>query len=244
VQDGWIVAWVDGRDGNGEVYAAKVDRSLRPVGRGQRITGAQGDASDVSLAVANDGVWVAWSDPRESPREGLGDIYATKLSKRDASRVADEVHVMATAAHSRSPQILALRDGAVVVWIEDSPGEIEGQGSVLSALLDGGGRVARTQRVPLAGDGKATAVAALLQASPESGELLALVTRALGGDVTLDASKVELAADGTSSSVPLLDLDAPSAFDVSLALEGKELYYTDIGRSPGSHRVRRATLTW
>ena len=26
--DGWLVAWVDGRDGNGEVYATKIDRDL------------------------------------------------------------------------------------------------------------------------------------------------------------------------------------------------------------------------
>ena len=39
--DGWLVAWVDSRDGNGEVYASKVDRDLKPDGaRGAHHEGA------------------------------------------------------------------------------------------------------------------------------------------------------------------------------------------------------------
>ncbi|MDP9151027.1 MAG: hypothetical protein M3O36_13940, partial [Myxococcota bacterium] len=75
--DGWLVAWVDTRDGNGEVYATKVDRDLRRVAREERITRAPGDAADVALAVQGETAWLAWSDPRESPRDGLGDIYVT-----------------------------------------------------------------------------------------------------------------------------------------------------------------------
>ena len=45
--DGWLVAWVDARDGNGEVYAARLRQELlQRVGREERITNATGDASD------------------------------------------------------------------------------------------------------------------------------------------------------------------------------------------------------
>ena len=97
--DKWIVAWVDTRDGNGEVYAATLDRDGRSVGRGQRITNAPGDASDVAIlalpdAAGPDGrgaVWLAWANPRESPQDGFADIYVAPLRGRDASRAGDEV---------------------------------------------------------------------------------------------------------------------------------------------------------
>jgi hypothetical protein len=112
--DGSLIAWVDARDGNGEVYASKVDRDLVRVAREERITNAPGDAGDVTLAVRNGVAWLAWSDPRESPREGLADIYATTLGVRDARRASDEVRVLASAPHSRSPQ-LAPADGDTAV---------------------------------------------------------------------------------------------------------------------------------
>ncbi|MGD0053680.1 MAG: hypothetical protein ABSD03_17885, partial [Vulcanimicrobiaceae bacterium] len=80
--DGWLVAWVDGRDGNGEVYAAKVDRDLARVGREERITSAPGDASDVALARSGDAAWVAWSDPRDNLRDGVSDVYVAAIRPR------------------------------------------------------------------------------------------------------------------------------------------------------------------
>src|SRR4029077_10544658 len=48
--EGWLVAWVDSRDGNGEVYATKMDRNLKRTAPARRITNAPGDAADVSLS--------------------------------------------------------------------------------------------------------------------------------------------------------------------------------------------------
>ena len=117
----WVVAWVDTRDGNGEVYAATLDRDGRNVGRGQRITNAPGDASDTALLVTGSGVWLAWADPRESPQDGFADIYAAQLRPRDASRVGEDARVLATAAHSRSPALGARGNDVAVGWIEEAP---------------------------------------------------------------------------------------------------------------------------
>jgi hypothetical protein len=240
-RDGWLAAWVDGRNGNGEVYAVRVDRSLTPVGRAERITHAPGDASDVSLAVQGEMAWLAWSDPRESPREGVADIYVTTIRTRDAARLTGDVRVLATAAHSRSPQIVALGNEAVVAWIEDSPGEIDGSGSAMVARVSAEGRViGPPAKLPLAGEGRPVSVALVA-----SGDVLhAVVTRAVRGELTLDA--VVLAADAAVSPRPwaLLDLDAPAAFDVAVALTGDTAFYDDSGRTPGSHRIRRAQLAW
>lgn len=239
--DGWLLAWVDGRDGNGEVYAAKVDRALAQVSRAERITRAPGDASDVSLAVSGNVAWVAWSDPRESPREGLADIYVTTLHASSATRAGDEVRVLATAAHSRSPEIAPTGDGAVVVWIEDSPGEIEGPGTAMTARLGASGHVVGTpQRLPLAAEGRPRSIAL----ASAAGTLHVVVARAVHGEMTLDAVVLPPEASAPAGPWPLLDIDAPSAFDVALALSGDTLFYDDTGRAPGSHRIRRAAIAW
>lgn len=239
--DGWLVAWVDTRDGNGEVYATKVDRDLQRTAREERITRAPGDAADVSLAVRGDTAWLAWSDPRESPTEGIGDIYATTLRTRDARQAGDEVRVLATAAHSRSPRLAAVEDGAVVAWIEDPPTGVDAPGTAEIARLDGTAHVVGAgQRLPLAGSGSP----ATLELESAADGVRAFAARSNGQDVAIDA--VSLRADGTAASPPwtLVDLDAPSSFDVALSVAGDAVYFDDIGATPADHRIRRAGVAW
>ncbi len=238
--DGWLIAWVDWRDGNGEVYAAKIDRNLSRISPDQRITRAPGDAADVSLAVRGDVVWLAWSDPRESPREGLGDIYVAQLHARDGKRAAEETRLLATAAHSRSPAVVAVGDGALVMWIEDSPAGLDAPGAAMLARLDAGGHVVGVpQPLVLAADGRPTAIVAA--SSP--GGARAIVARSGLDSVTLDG--MEMSADGTEGQAwPVLDLDAPSPFDVALSLVDDTLVYDDAGGAGGHRRVRRATISW
>jgi hypothetical protein len=239
VDGGWIAAWVDGRDGNGEVYAAKLDRDLARLSPDQRITKAPGDKADVALASAGSFAWLAWSDPRESPREGIGDVYVTTLAARDAKRASDEVRVLATAAHSRSPAIATAGRGALVAWIEDAPPGVDAPGAALFARLDETGRVADTGSLQSAETGRPTALA--LEASPEGTR--AVVARAAHEVVTLDAALVT-AAGPTARAWPLVDLDAPGAFDAALALAGGALVYDDAGAVPGERRVRKMVIAW
>ena len=238
--DGWLVAWVDGRDGNGEVYASKVDRDLNRVAREERITKAAGDASDVSLVAHGDTAWVAWSDPRESPGEGVGDIYVATLRTRDARRAGDEVRVLATAAHSRSPELGRLGDNAIVAWIEDAPTGLEGPGTAMVARLDPSGHVlGRPAPLPAATRGRPTRISV----GPTADGLRVVLTRNDQEDVTLDAATI--GADGVPGKTwPLLDLDAPPSFDVALAVEGDTVFFGDVGASAGDHRVRRAAISW
>ncbi len=236
---GWVVAWVDWRDGNGDVYAAKLDRDLVRVSPEQRLTRAPGDASDVALASEGDTVWLAWSDPRESPREGLGDVYVTSLAARDAKRTTDEVRLLATAAHSRSPEVVAVAGGAVVAWIEDAPPGVDAPGAALFARVDAKGHVVDTGRVQLGDDGRPTAIALEVAGSG----VRAAVARAGHGVVTLDAATLPMTGP-SARAWPLADLDAPGAFDVSLTLAGGALVYDDVGATGAEHRVRRMAIAW
>jgi hypothetical protein len=251
VDDGWLVAWVDGRHGSGEVYATKVDFRLDRVAKDERITTAAGDAADVMLAVGtgNDPVvWLAWSDPRESPSEGLGDIYVTQIRPRDARRSADEVRVLSTAAHSRSPRLAAFRDpsggaGAIVAWLEDAPAGLEGPAAVIVARLDATGHVmGSANRMPLAPECRPADV--VLGRDEGRGGVRAIVSCASGGAVTLDAARRGADAGLVAGPSALLDLEAPAAFDTGLALAGDALFFTDYGGGPGDHRVRRAVIDW
>ena len=86
----WLVAWVDWRDGNGEVYAARLAPDASRVLATERITRAPGDASGVALLVTpkSPEAWIAWADPRENPREGFADIYVAKIRTKDAKKWA------------------------------------------------------------------------------------------------------------------------------------------------------------
>lgn len=238
--DGWLVAWVDSRDGNGEVYATKVDRNLNRVAPDQRITRAPGDASDVSLAVSGEVAWLAWSDPRESPREGLGDVYVTQVRTRDAKRTGDEVRVLGTAAHSRSPAIIVVEGGALVAWIEDTPSGVDAAGAAMLARLARDGHVIGSPRtLVLGGEGRPTALAL----EPSAHGAQAIVARSSRDGSTLDA--IDLSADGESGRPwPAVDLDAPASFDVALSLAGDAVFYNDIGAGAADHRIRRLTISW
>jgi hypothetical protein len=239
--DGWMVAWVDARDGNGEVYATKVDRDLQRTAREERITHAPGDAGDVTLAVRGDVAWLAWSDPRESPHDGLSDIYATTLHVTNARRAGDEVRVLATASHSRSPVLAIAGDGAFVGWIEDAPPSLDAHGTAVVARLDTSAHVVGAAvPLPLADQGNPASIILV----PDADGARAFVARSHRDEVSLDA--VALRADG--SPVPpawrLLDLDAPATFEVSLAAAGDAIYFDDIGLTQADHRVRRAAVVW
>jgi hypothetical protein len=239
--DGWLVAWVDTRDGNGEVYVAKINRDLKRVGNEERITRAPGDAGDVALAVNGEMAWLAWSDPRESPQEGIGDVYVTTLRTRDAHRTGDETKVLATAGHSRSPQLAALADGALVAWIEDAPSGLDAPGAAMVAKLDEAGHVVGTpSKMPLAAEGRPIAMA--LQRSDTA--VRAVVARSVGDSVTLDAVVFSANVPAGAQPWPLVDLDAPGAFEVTVALAGASVFFDDVGKTPANHRVRRAVVGW
>lgn len=238
---GWVVAWVDGRDGNGEVYATRVSPELGR-GNGERITSAPGDASDLVALVRGDKVWLAWADPRESPRDGMADIFVTAVNAKDAKRAVEEQRLLATAAHSRTPQLAPAADGGVhVAWIEEAPLGVEspttsGYGAMWSTIGDNG-KPSKPTKMPLGGDGAAASVA--LEGTP--GGLRAVVARSMNDAIAIDA--VDLSAK-EHRAFPLLTLDGPPSLDVALVLDAGTLYFNDDGPAAADKRARRAHIAW
>jgi hypothetical protein len=248
--DGWLVAWVDTRDGNGEVYAAKLDRNLNRVGHEERITRAPGDASDVVLLVAGKCAWLAWSDPRESAEDGRGDVYVVTLRLEDAKPASRETRVLETVANSRSPRLAPVEDGALVVWVEDAPTGVDAPGAVLSARVSRAGLVlGAANRLALAADGTPGTVA--LEATPSGNVRVAVGRSPRAVDETMVIDGLALSPYGAQigSASPIIDLEAPNSFEESFALANGAVFYLDIGGpehgSPaGTRRLRRAEVTW
>jgi hypothetical protein len=251
VRGGWVVVWVDTRDGNGEVYATKVDPQLRRIAREVRITNAPGDASDVTVMArpGKDGpiVWVAWADPRDSPKDGTADIFATRLSGADATPLGPEQRVLATVPHSRSPA-LAPGDGpsgsgASIAWIEEAPAGadpagISVYGALIGALDDQCHLVGEPLRTRGAGEGFPTSIT--LDRAP-AGLRIALA-RATRDDIFLDA--MVLAPGAGALPYPLFGLEGPPSMDVALAIVGDGLYFNDQVAGSTDGRIRRATIDW
>lgn len=225
------------------MYATKVGRQLQHTARNERVTRAAVGAADIALAVRNDIAWIAWGDARESPRDGVADIYATTLHVADGSRAGDEVRVLATARHSRSPVLAAVSDSrALVAWIEEAPTGVDALATGLIGCLDWRANVIRPPvELPLGGAGQPASIAL----ASANDEVHAVVARSgLGGDVTLDGIRLGASGAPLAPPWPLVVLDAPASVDVSMALAGDDIVYSDVMPAPGQRRIRRAQIAW
>ncbi|HEY4121643.1 MAG TPA: hypothetical protein VGM56_27445, partial [Byssovorax sp.] len=245
-QDGWIVAWVDTRDGDAEIYVAKVDRSMTKIVPDKRVTDAAGDAADVQLIVRGKETWVAWSDARGNPEENGGDIYLARLETAGLKKLAPETRIFASKENSRSPEFTRTPSGVLLSWIEAVPesktGETDPDAGLRVAELDERGTVIGAP-ILVRAPGEATLTSAHL-ACPE---------RPCRGVVTM-ASKdaVELAAftlpqGGQVSRLKTISaLTGGATADPSLAFASADptaLFFSDDTTS-GQGRVRWMQLAW
>ncbi|MFT3766562.1 MAG: hypothetical protein QM820_13765 [Minicystis sp.] len=243
--DGWITAWVDTRDGNAEIYVAKVDRSLNKIVPDKRITEAPGDAAEVQIAVRGKDVFLVWSDARAKPDEGSGDIYIARLDAATLKKTGPETRLFASATHSRTPQILPTAKGFVVAWIEEGEGGKrgdEGAGVRLAELDEKGMPIGAPQLVrPADGQGSVTSAALGCTAKACRG----VITTAVGEALILGA--FELTPGSPAGPVKTIAaLTGGANQDVSPSFAGPtatSLFFADDAVS-GSGRVRWMKIAW
>lgn len=242
---GWVVAWVDTRDGGPALYAAKVDPRLRKVGSEQRVTGAGGDPAEPTLAVRGETTIVAWSDARnDAGAGGLGDIYTARLSTASLAKSGSETRIYASAAHSRSPVLSATERGLGVAWIE----EAAPKQSASAAAVDAGVRIAwltesgKLEGAPIriASAGAATSVTMRCDKACRG-----VLTAA--GDDGLDLRAFEVSPGAASATTKVIaTLTSEISQDVSPSLssaDASSLFFTDRALS-GDDRVRWASVVW
>lgn len=237
VGDGWLVAWVDERSGDAELYATRVNRLLQNAGPEKRITNAPGAAAEVALLSKGQDVWAAWSDARDKESPGVGDVYVAVLKGADGSLSGSEQRVAKTPKHSRSPALAALGQGAVLAWIEEtvSAGGEPGNAEARFVELGADGRPVGSS-APLATRGSPTTLA--LECGDERCRLLMTLSR----DGAQELWVSELAQGKASAPVRLLGLTSPAPLGIAPGISGREVLVAD--RVAGEGRTRRLLVEW
>lgn len=233
--DGWVVAWTDERGATPQIRLAKVDRTLKPVVTERRLSGAASVQTGAQLLVRGDHLLAVWSDAR-GRSAGVADVYAMRLSTRDLSSIGPEHVLAATPSHSRTPSLGAFGEGAVVVWIEESPAGGEGAAaSVAVQRLDSGGEPLGALSM-LRFDGSPET--ARVDCQNGGCRLASSVDTDEGGAVDIALWSPE----GIREPVRLVALGGKGGV-APLAFAGGDLVCTDELR-PGDVRIRRIGLAW
>jgi len=249
---GWVVAWVDTRDGNAEIYVAKVDKSLTKVVADKRITEAPGDSAEVQIVVKGKEVLLVWSDARKSPEDGSADIYLARLDLATLKKEAPEARIFASELHSRTPQIQPMGSGFLLSWIEDAFGAgKDGKADSAESTAEKGLRVARLDSqgamigIPqlIRGENGYAVTSATLGCGPKA--CRGVLTTAQGEALTLDAFELTPGSPaGPLKQIALLT--GPVTQDVSPVFSSSgaaSLFFADDAVG-GSGRVRWMQLGW
>lgn len=241
--DGWIVAWVDTRDGNAEVYAARVDRNLRKVVADRRITEAPGDSAEVQVVLQGKEVFLVWSDARQNPDEGTGDIYAVRLDAKTLREVGPPMRLFASAGHSRSPTAAVAGDSVVVAWIEDAASETaNADAGVRIATLDSRGALVGAPMF-VRGDGASTISSVALSCA--AARCRCVTAAAIRESMQIDAFELNPGAPPGPRKT-LVALAGGANADVSPTFAGPSasaLFFGDDSVG-GNGRVRFMSIGW
>jgi len=232
----YLVAWVDERSGDPELYATRVNHALNRVAPEQRITQAPGSATDLSLVATKSGALAVWADARESEQAGSADIYATALRGSDANRSTAELCLQKTRTHSFAPVAHAYGSGALVAWLEAASERVEGEPAHVNfAVLDeAGGLVGSVQSVTV---GSGTPVTVGLDCAQQTCHALVSVDDNARGElyaIAFRAGKLENPVRIRTTS------SAPSS--VAPLVHGTDVYIAEVQQ--GMSRLRRLQLEW
>jgi fibronectin type 3 domain-containing protein len=117
---GYGLAWVDTRDGNAEIYFARLSSAGIKVGSDTRITDFAGTSEFPSLAWTGSGYGVAWRDARTT----AGDIYFARISEAGAKMGLD-VQVTSDASTSHESSLAWMGDGFGLAWRDNRSGSLD-----------------------------------------------------------------------------------------------------------------------
>jgi hypothetical protein len=245
--DGWITAWIDTRDGNAEVYAARLDRSLNKVVPDQRITNAVGDGAEVQIAVRGKDVFLVWSDARGNPEQGSGDIYLARLDATTLKKAGPEQRLFASATHSHTPQIVQTHKGFFVTWIEDGAdprgaGDQGTEAGLRIALIDERGVLVGAPQLVRGAEKQAAVTSAALGCAAKM--CRGVLTATTGDAMTLGAFEIapgQLA--GPVKTIAALTGATQDASPVFSSPAASSLFFADDAVG-GTGRVRWMQLAW
>jgi hypothetical protein len=125
--DGWIVAWVEERNGEPDIYAARVGSDLSRTGPERRITHAGHSIASLRVAAHGDDVVLAWSQTHGDTAGA--DVFTTRLARSDLASRGDDVRVATSTNDYRGLDMGFLGDDLVLSWIEGPHPDLHGANS-------------------------------------------------------------------------------------------------------------------
>jgi hypothetical protein len=145
--DGFIVAYVDSRDGMPGIYLAKVGKDLQRAGNERLVALAKGEASDVRMIARGEELVVAWGEARQNPE--LYGVFAARVVAADLSVRGDPARLFLAPQHVKGIELSSFGDGMALGFVEDATRGGNAKTAVLMGL-DGALRPAgAAQRVSL-----------------------------------------------------------------------------------------------
>ncbi len=239
VTDGWLVAWVDERDGDPELYAARVNSALERRGGEQRLTQAKGDAVGVMLWPRKDNVLVLWADGRNPEKIANSTLFARSLSPVDGHPLGAEWSLFESTGQVHATALAPQGEGAVLAWLE-SPAAVAGvPATVRCARLDAAGHLVGTPRTIATPMGSPQSIG--LDCDAQRCRLA--VTLDVEGTGRLGAVSFDSAGDQPLELRVALKGTGPADSVVAPVVVGRDVYFVDRPRKDRS-RVLRATLNW
>ena len=234
VDGGYLVAWVDERSGDAEVYATRVSRALEKAGPEQRITTSDGAASQLSLTRIGGKPYAVWADARAAEEPGWADIYGAFLRPTDAGREGSEHRLSSTRPHSFSPQVSQLGTTAILAWLEEG---VEGAAASvrLAALSPSGDISGSVSVVPIS----AGAPRGLGVACQDMSCRVVVTVEAEGRG---ELYGFEWRPSSESRVTRLSGLGGPSAVAVAPLVRDNFVYVADL--RDGQGLVRRLGIEW
>jgi hypothetical protein len=124
------VAWRDSRDGNDEIYFARLDDAGAKIGGDVRVTSDTGQSDGPRLVWAGGEYGIAWADDRDGNEE----IYFARLDGAGTKLTAD-IRVTSDAAVSQTPDLAWTGTEYGLVWRDRR----DGNGEIYFALLTAAG---------------------------------------------------------------------------------------------------------
>jgi hypothetical protein len=244
--EGWLVAWVDGRDRNGEVYAARVDAELKRVTPERRLTQTPGDATEVAVLARGDYALVAYAEPKSASPGAPANPYVMRVKTSDLSPLGEPSRLAATSRHLRALRLVPQGDEAIAVWVEEpdtsgSTGAANGGPTVQWVRVGADGA---PKGLPQTVGGFHDGSLGSLAISCDRGPCRGLMTRAEGRGRMLVGFSWLPGSNRVEAMHDLLSLYGEGAVrDATPALAGDEAWIVDDEGNEGG-ALRRALIRW
>ncbi|HET6278963.1 MAG TPA: putative metal-binding motif-containing protein [Candidatus Polarisedimenticolia bacterium] len=119
------LAWYDARDGNREIYFARISAAGGKIGGDIRVTSAPGHSTSPSLVWADQGYGLAWVDERDQMGgPPLREIYFARLDPA-GTKIGSDLRVTSSAAFSSAPSLAWSGTEYGVAWQDTRDGAME-----------------------------------------------------------------------------------------------------------------------